>query len=447
MINNREFYKKVMVLVLPMALQNLINVGVQTADVVMLGKVGETALSGSSLAGQVYFILTLFIFGLTSGAAVLTAQYWGKRDVASIEKIMNIALDVCLAISAIFTVVTLCMPETLMRIFTNEQDVIREGVSYLRIIAFSYILSCITMTFLNVLRSVERVMISTVVYLVSLIVNVIANSIFIFGFLGSPKMGIAGAALGTVIARVFEVVIVILYTKIKKLPIHIRIHGLLHLDPVLIKDFIKYALPVVVNELLWGLAMSTNASILGHLGKSVVAANSIAGVARQLAMVVSFGVANAAAIMVGKAIGEKKDDVAYIYAQKFSVLSLILGVMGSGVLMLVVPLVEKFMSLTSESQGYLEYMMFVMMIYCIGQSFNTTNIVGIFRGGGDTKFGLLADTVSMWCFSIPVSALAAFVFHAPIYVVYAILMCDETIKIPISYLRFRSKKWLRNVTR
>ena len=196
------FYRSVFSLVIPMALQNLINVAVSSADVIMLGRVGETALSGSSLAGQVQFIMTLFLFGLSSGAAVLTAQYWGKRDIRTIERVLGIAMRFALIIGAGFTVAVWVAPEQILRIFTPEQPVIDEGVKYLKIISFSYIFSAFTQIYLNVMRSVERVMIATVVYLVSLLTNVSLNAVFIFGMFGCPAMGIAGEALATLIARV-----------------------------------------------------------------------------------------------------------------------------------------------------------------------------------------------------------------------------------------------------
>ena len=198
----KQFYRMVCTLVLPMALQNLINVGVQSADVIMLGKVGETALSASSLAGQVMFIMSLIFFGLTSGAAVLTAQYWGKRDTRTIEKVLGMAMRIAILVGILFTVAVYTVPYPIMKIFTSEPEVIEAGVSYLKIVGISYIFTAITMVYLNLMRSVERVIISTVVYSISLVVNIVLNSIFIFGLLGCPALGIRGAAIGTLVARV-----------------------------------------------------------------------------------------------------------------------------------------------------------------------------------------------------------------------------------------------------
>lgn len=446
-MNTRDFYKKVFILVLPMAIQNLINVGVTSSDVVMLGRVGEKVLSGASLGGQVYFIMTLIFFGLTSGASVLTAQYWGKQDKDTIERILGLALRISLMVSLVFTVVTFIFPEYLMKIFSSDPEVIRQGVMYLRIVCFSYIPASITMVYLNVMRSIERVTISTIVYFVSFIANIVLNAIFIFGLLGCPAMGVRGAALGTVLARCIELGIVIFYNaKINKV-IKFRFKYWLSAEKWLVKDFLAFSMPVVMNELFWGLGTSANAAILGHLGSAVTAANSVTQVIRQLAMVVCFGLANATAILIGKSIGEGKMEQAKDYGRRFKNLSIILGCAGSIVVLIVRPIAMQFMSVSDESLQYMSIMLFVMAYYVIAQAFNTTMVVGVFRAGGDTKFGLVLDVSTMWFGSIALGFIAAFILKWNLTAVYMIVMCDEIIKVPLCIWRYRSYKWLKNVTR
>ena len=442
-----SFYRTVIALVVPMALQNLINVGVTAADVIMLGAVGEDALSGASLAGQVQYIMTLFLFGLTSGATVLTAQYWGKGDKDAIEKILGIAVKTAVFVTALFTAAALVVPGLLLRIFTGDPVVIAEGIKYLRIVAFTYIMIGITQAYLYIMRSVERVIVATVVYLLSLVCNIIMNSIFIFGLFGLPAMGVSGAALGTLCARILEVVLVAGYARFFNKDIKLRLRYVLHTDKVLFGDFMKYALPVVINEVMWGLGTAANTAILGHMGSPVVAANSVAQVARQLATVVSFGLSSAAAIYLGKTIGEKKMEHARAYAKRFIGLSLIMGVLGGAVILIASPVASAFLSLSAEAKDYLRIMFFVMSYFVVGQAFNTTMVVGIFRSGGDTRFGLILDVSTMWCCSILLGFLAAFVFKLSVPIVYMILMSDEIIKIPITSWRYRSCKWLRDVTR
>ena len=447
MENNKNFYKMVFALVVPIALQNLINVGVTSADVIMLGKVSETVLSASSLGNQVQFIMSLIFFGLTSGAAVLTAQYWGKGDTKTIEKVLGIALRFSLTVGVIFTVVTFIFPKQIMMIFSSETEVINEGIKYLRIVCFSYIFSSITMIYLNIMRSVEKVVISTVVYFISLVLNVILNYIFIFGKLGLPALGIEGAALSTVIARCVELTITGIYAHKYNNVIKFRFKNFIKLDSALFKDFMKFSIPVTINEMMWGLGTSANAAILGQLGSQAAAASSVVQVTRQLATVVTFGVATAASIVIGKSIGENRIKEAKIYGKKFIKLSLITGLMGSVIVLIVRPIAMANLTISPLAVSYLGSMMFVMSYFVLCQAYNTTMIVGIFRAGGDTKFGLFIDVTTMWGCSILLSAIAAFVFKWSVPIVYIILMSDEIIKVPLCKIRFKTYKWLNNITR
>ncbi len=446
-INWGQFYKQVCLLVIPMALQNLINVGVTATDVIMLGKVGEKVLSGASLAGQVQFIMTLILFGTTSGATVLTAQYWGKGDTRTIEKILGMGMSIGTAVAAVFTIAAELIPETLMRIYTSDPEVIAEGVQYLRIVAVSYLFMAATQVYLHTMRSIERVVIATAVYLASLIVNIVLNALLIFGLLGFPAMGIKGAALATLISRMIEMAIVVWYAKVKNRVVCFHFRDMWKIDKVLLKDFLVYATPVILNEMMWGLGSSANTAVIGHLGSAAVAANSVAQVARQLASVVVFGVANATAIYLGKTIGERKFELAKAYGRRFIMLSTLAGLIGGCVILAAAPVANRFMTLSGEAQGYLTFMFFVMSYFTLCQSISTTLVVGVFRSGGDTRFGLALDVGTMWGCSILFGMLAAFVFHAPVQVVYMILMSDEVIKVPITLKRFLSYKWIQDVTR
>lgn len=445
--DSRVFYKSVLALVLPMAAQNLINVGISSLDVIMLGKVGETVLSASSLANQIQFIMTMIFFGVTSGACVLTAQYWGKGDRRTIEKVIGIALRISLVTGILFTLGALFLPEPLMRIFTNEPEVIAEGVKYLQIVGYSYLFMSITMVYLNIMRSVEKVIISTVVYSISLVTNGVLNAIFIFGLLGLPAMGISGAALATSIARFVELVIVLVYAYRPGQPVRLRFSDIFTRDPQLFRDFLRYSIPVTLNELMWGSGASMITAVIGHMGQSAVAANSVAQVTRQLATVVAFGIANATAIMIGKAIGEGNEEKAEDFGRRFVWLTVIAGVVGGIVVLCVSPIASAALTLTDQAREYLTFMMFVMSYFVIGQAFNTTMVVGVFRAGGDTKFGLIEDTVTMWGISIFIGFLGAFVFGWSVQAVYVVLLSDEVIKIPLNCWRYKTKIWLRNVTR
>lgn len=446
-LEDKRFYSHVFRLVMPMAVQNLINVGVTSTDVIMLGKVGETALSGVSLANQIYFILSLLYFGLTSGACVLTAQYWGKKDTRTIEKVMGMSFRISILAGIVFAAAAFFFPYQLMRIFTADEAVIAAGVSYLKIVAFSYVLSAFTNVYLNIIRSIEQVVIATVVYGTSLAANIVLNAIFIFGLFGAPAMGAAGAALGTLCSRAVEVVIVVFYAVKINHVVKIRFKDWFVKDKALSKDFFTYALPVLLNEIAWGAGMAAISAIVGHLGSSAVAAHSVAQVCRQLSMVIGFGISSATAIMIGKAIGEKKEELAREYGKKFVKIAIVCGIGGGLLILAISPFVQSVLNLTPLAKSYLRAMMFIMSYYVVGQSINTTLIVGVFRAGGDTRFGLILDVGVMWLCSILGAAVGAFVIGIPMPWVYILLCSDEIIKIPFSIYRYKTYKWLNNVTR
>ena len=446
-INWKNLYKQVCLLIIPMALQNLINVGVQAADVFMLGRVGEKVLSGASLAGQIQFIMTLILFGTTSGATVLTAQYWGKKDTRTIEKILGMGMLIGIGGALAFALAAELIPETLLRIYTNDPEVIAEGAKYLRIVALSYVIMAATQVYLYIMRSIERVVIATVVYGASLIVNIIVNAVLIFGLMGFPKMGIEGAAIGTLISRILGLMIVIWYAKFRNKVVRFHLSDMWNIDKVLLKDFLFYATPVILNELVWGMGSSANTAVIGHLGSAAVAANSVVQVVRELSTVVVFGVSNATAIYLGKTIGERQYELAKAYGRRFAVLSVITGFIAAGIILVSAPAVSRFMTLSPEAKSYLMFMFFVMSYFALCQAINTTLVVGVFRSGGDTRFGLRLDATTMWCCSILLGAIAAFVFRASVPVVYVLLMSDEVIKVPITVKRFLGYKWIKNVTR
>lgn len=447
MSEKKEFYRHVAGLVIPMALQNLMNVAVQSADVVMLGRVGEKALSAASLAGQVNFILSLFLFGLTSGAAVLSAQYWGKKDRKSIEVITGICLRFSLMMGLIVTAFTMAFPGTIMKILASDEQVRAYGVEYLRAVCISYVLMSFTGVYLNIMRSMERVVVSTVVYAASLLINIIVNSLLIFGLGPFPELGVTGAALGTVVARFAECAIVLVHNKWKNGLITVSPRILFLKNKLLLQDFFKISGPVIVNEVLWGLGMSATAAILGQMGSAASSANSIVQVVRQLSMVVSMGIANATAIMLGKAIGEGKKDLAREYGNRFVKIIIVSGLVGSAVVLLVRPIVMAVMELTPVAREYLSIMMLLLAAYVWFQAFNTLMIVGVFRGGGDTRFGLIVEIVGLWGVSVFGGFVTAFVFRLPVPIVAAVILLDEYVKLPLVLYRYRSYKWLQDVTR
>lgn len=365
----------------------------------------------------------------------------------TIEKVLGMSLKISVTIAFAFAVVTYAVPVPIMHLLSSDGQVVTEGAKYLRIVCFSYMFTAVTMVYLNTLRSVERVLISTVVYTVSLLTNIVMNALLIFGLFGFPQLGIRGAAIGTLIARIVEFSIVIFYDR--KLNKIFRFHWRLLLvkDRMLSADFRKFSVPVIANELMWGSGVAVVAAILGQMGSAASAANSVAQVVRQLATVIAFGVSSAAAIMIGKVIGEGKTDVAREYGRRFVWISLIAGTFGAIVVLIVRPVALSQMSMSAQATQYLSAMMYVMSYFVIGQAYNTTMVVGIFRAGGDTKIGLVIDTAFMWGISILFGAIGAFVLKLSVPVVYIILLSDEVLKLPVTTWRYKKYIWLRNITR
>lgn len=446
---NQGFYRMVLALVIPIALQNLINVAVQSADVIMLGRLenSEIVLSAASLAGQICFIMNLIFFGLTSGVSVLVAQYWGKQDMKAIETVLGIAMRISIVVSIFFMAASLVATEPIMQIFSSNADVVAESVKYLRIVCISFIFISFTMVYLNVMRSMERVIVSTVIYFISLLINIVLNWIFIFGKLGMPAMGIEGAAVATVIARISEFVMVLIYDRKWNQILHFKWKLLFVKNKQLTRDFLVFSGPVVLNELFWGGGIATNAAILGNMGSAASAASSVVQVVRQLAMVLSLGIASATAVILGKVIGENRLDTARAYGGKFVKLGVISGLFGSAIVMIARPIVLATMNLEGEAYTYLGQMMLVLSYYVVAQSFSTTMIVGVFRAGGDTKYGLFVDLLTLWGCSILFGMIAAFVLDWGVIPVYVIIMMDEVLKIPLVIYRYRTYKWLNNITR
>ena len=447
MLDKSSFRKTVFAFLLPMAIQNLINVAISSTDVIMLGRYSEVALSASSLASQIQFILILLFFGIGSGATVLTAQYWGKKDTKSIEKILAISIKIAFGLSLIFFIFAFFFSRNAMSLFTNDETTILEGIKYLKIVSFSYLTTSISIVYLVTMRSVERVTVSTITYATSFVSNFIINYLLIFGSFGFAKMGVEGAAIGTLVARLIELGIVFYYNSKNHHFVSIKWKYIKSLDPILKKDFIKYSAPTMMNELLWAGGTAAGIAILGRLGNSIVAANSITSVVRQLAMVFAFGLANTAAIMVGKEIGKKDFNTAEIYAKKLLLYSFLSSLLGVVLLLIIKPFIIKKFALNGEVEDYLNLTLNILFYYIPLQSISVVLIVGVFRAGGDTKFALVADVFPLWFGSVLISAFAAFYLNLPAKLVYILIMSDEIIKQPLIFWRYRSKKWINNVTR
>ena len=419
---------------------------VSSADVIMLGFVSQDALAAGSLASQIMFILNLVYSGISSGVIMLAAQYWGKQDTLTIERIMGIGMRISILISTVFFILAFFFPALLMRIFTNDMQLVSTGIPYLKIVSFSYLFMSISQVYLCTMRTIERVIFATAANASALLLNILLNAVFIFGLLGAPKMGIAGVALATTIARGIEFVICML-DALKFKTIRFRPSTIFERHKLLFADFMKYSLPAFGNEVSWGLAFSMYSVIMGHLGSDIVAANAVVVVARNLGTVSCFGIANAGAILLGKSIGAGRMETVKADASKFCKITFISGMIGGIFIFLLRPLFMNMADLTATAQGYLNIMLFINMYYVLGQAMNTAVICGVFRSGGDSKWGFICDTIDMWGYAVPMGFFTAFVLKLPPMWVYFIICTDEFVKIPFVYKHYKSYKWLKNITR
>jgi len=442
----KDFYKNLRHVVQPMAIQNLISAAVNSADVIMLGYVSQTAIAASNLAGNVAFILFMISTGLSSGLVMLGAQYWGKKDVESIRTLLGIGLRICCTVEIIVALVAMFYPRILMLIFTGEGGLIIEGCKYLRAASFSYIFLSFAQMFQAGFKSIERVKIVTIASSTSLILNIGLNAVFIFGLFGVPKLGIMGVGIATSIARFVEMIVCFVYASRQK-DVHFSVMCIFRRNPVLTRDFFKYSLPAVGNELVWGAGFAMYSVILGHLGEDIVAANSVVNTIRQLATVLCFGMAYGGAIVLGKYMGAGNLELAERNAARLAKVTIISGVLGAVLMLCLYPVLPFIAELNETAAHYRSVLLFINSYSIIGAAVNTVYICGIFRSGGDSRFGFVADCIDMWLVSVPLGLFSAFVFKLPPLWVYFILYLDEFEKIPFVIRHYRKKGWLKNITR
>ncbi|MCI9338192.1 MAG: MATE family efflux transporter [Lachnospiraceae bacterium] len=445
-IKNDVFYRQIFRLVLPIVVQNLLSAAVSSADVVMLNYVGQSSISAVSLASQYANVLFMVFYGLGTGATMLCAQYYGKGDMKAIQVVEGIALRFSLGFAILFAGAALIFPEGMMRVFTNDVELIAIGASYLRFMSVSYLCWGIIEVYLAVLRSIGRVTVSTLLNVLAFSLNILLNAVFIFGLFGTPKLGAMGVAIATSASRLVELAACFAVSAASK-DIKLDFRYLFAKNKVLFSDFVRLSLPALGNDIIWSVAFSMYSVIMGHLGTDAVAANSFVIVVRNFGTILCFGMASAGGILLGNVIGENKLEEARADAGKLMKLTVITGAIGGLIVLAATPFVLKYATLTETAMHYLKYMLLINTYYVMGAAVNTTLIAGVFRAGGDSRFGFICDTIDMWCYAVPLGFLAAFVLKLPVLWVYFLLCTDEFVKWPWVIRHYRSGKWLNNITR
>lgn len=440
-----DFYKNLVVLVLPIAFQQFMLALVSASDAIMLGAISQNLLSAASLAGQITFVYNLFLAAMTIGTSIFAAQYYGKGDIPSVEKILALVLKISAAVSSGFFLASLLMPRALMRIFTSDAVLIKAGIPYLRIVGITYLMCSISQIYLCILKNCGHAFKSMVISSSAVVLNIILNAVFIFGLFGIPLLGIVGAAIATAISRAVELAWVMLEIHHKE-SIQIRTEYLLHTDKTLKNDFWKYTFPVLGNELVWGCGFTMYSVIMGHLGSDAVAANSIANIVKNLIACFCLGLGSGGGIMVGNKLGAGKLEEAKKYGKKLCIMSVVSGAVSGLLLLAAIPAVLHISNLSPQSAHYLKWMLAMCSYYMIGKSINSTTIAGIFCAGGDSRFGFLCDTITLWCVTVPLGLLAAFVLNMPVLFVYFVVNLDEIIKLPAVFKQYKKYKWVKDLT-
>ncbi len=447
MIKDKAFYRNVIKLVIPLVLNNILSFCVQMLDSVMVGYLGDLAVSAVSLAGQPFFIFTILVYGLGSGGAMLISQFWGKKDLEKIRQIMGMMFVTMTIIALLYTAACIFIPEYIMRIYSSDTAVIAESVRYLRVVAFSYIFNALVSCYISALQAKEDVKISTCIYAMSFTVNFILNYGLIFGRLGFPKMGIVGAALGTVGARLFEFIAILIYNRVGEKELHFTLKYLRISDRPLFSHFLKQSLPVIGDDLCWSLGSSARVAIIGHISTEFVTAASIAGVAEQFGLILMYGTARSAAFIMGKAVGAGQIDYARRIGKAFMVLSIIVGVIGCGLvlgtrdlLLLMYP------NITPASRLLARQLITAVGVVMLLTGMENTSLIGVLRGAGDNHFALAVDAGGMWLASLPLGLLAAFVLKLPAWQVYACMRVDSIIKPLVCLPRIWKGNYIKDVT-
>lgn len=446
LFTDKDFYRKLFKIMIPVALQSFMLATVAAGDAIMLGRVEQDSMAGVSLATQVQFVQNMIISAIVCGETILGAQYWGKGDKKTINDVFFMSLRWVGLVSILFCAACVLFPEYLMMIFTNEPTLISIGAGYLKIAGWSYLITGISQCYLGLMKVTEKVSRSAWISSGAVVINIVLNAVFIYGLFGIPAMGANGAALATLLARIIELIWAVGSTYQKGF-MHLDFSRFFHRNALLTKDFVKCVIPLIGGSLFWGVGFTSYTAIIGHMGSDAAAANSVSAVVRDLMCCLCAGISTAGGIVIGNELGAGNLERGKTYGDRLTKLSFLCGFFSTAVVLLVTPFVVDFMILTAEARHYLIGMQIIMSVYMIGRCVNTVVINGIFAAGGDTIFDVYSLAVCMWCLAIPLALLGAFVFHWPVLAVYACTCLDEVGKIPWVMAHYRKYKWVKDLTR
>jgi putative MATE family efflux protein len=441
----KGFYYKLMIIALPIAFQNLITSLLNTIDTFMISSLGKTSISGVNQANKLFFLFCLLLFGTSSGSSVFASQYWGKRDVVNIRKVLGICLTIGLVGAVFFSLAAIIFPVQVMRIFTTDKEVIIEGSKYLKIVGISYIFTAITFSYVFILRSTQQVLLPMLISSISICINTFFNWTLIYGNLGMPELGVEGAAIATAGARIFECIALLIIVYWKQLPAAGKLTELFNYNKDYLKNYFDTVLPVITNEVMWALGVMIYSLVYGRMGQEVMSTMAITQTIEQLAFVLFFGLSHASAIMLGNELGGGEEEKAIKYAGKFIKLFLVLSIISSIIVIAFSGVIVDIFNIDYEIKQNIKRCLFVFSLYIPFKSTSLVMIIGILRSGGDTKFTMFLDMGSVWFIGVPCAIVGGLLLKLEIHYVYAMVLFEECVKSIIALKRTYSRKWVKNI--
>lgn len=444
-LKDRAFLREMLTIALPISFQQLINASLNMIDVIMVGQLGETSIAALGLSNQVFFVFILLLFGLTSGMAIFTAQYWGKQEVDPIRKVLGMSILSASAIALLFTLAVTLVPRTVLGFYTNDGEVVEIGVSYLRIVGFSYIPVAIATSYIATMRSIHLVKLTVIATVAALTFKTILGYMLIFGIGGLPALGVRGAAIGTASGWTLELILILILVYTQRTPLAANPLTFFTFDLSFLGRVLKTTLPALANEMFWSLGITTYNAIYAHIGTDSIAAINVNATMEELGFVVFMGLGNACAVMVGNRIGAGRRDEAYETVKRVVVLSMLAAWSTGFVVILIRNLVVGLYDLSPSGEHNVRMLMLVMGLVLWVRIFNFITFVGAMRAGGDTRFALLMELCSIWLIGVPAAYIGAFVLKLPVYYVYLMVIIEEAVKVIVSAWRIRSRKWIHDL--
>lgn len=442
---DKDFFRSMLVIALPIAFQQLITAGLNMVDVLMVTRLGEASVAALGLANQIFFLLILFLFGITSGMSIFTAQFWGKGDVEQIHHVLGICLTIAISVGALFSCAAIFAPQHLMGFYTDDPEVIQLGSEYLRIVGVSYIFTAITISYATVLRSITHVTLTVVVAMVAWALKTVVAYAFIFGVAGLPALGVRGAAVGTCFGWIFQTILLLTFVYRLKTPLAANPLSFFRFDRPFLFTVLKTSMPAAFNEVLWSVGITSYNAVYARISTDAIAAVNINATIEELAFVLFIGLGNACAVMVGNKIGAGGKSVAFEYGRRFTILGVGAGILGGAIVITIREAVIGAIPMLPSTADNLRGLMLVYGLSAWLKIFNYMLFIGALRAGGDTRYAMFTELFSIWCIGVPSALIGGFVLHLPVYGVYALVLLEEAIKAVIVLRRFLSRKWIHDL--